>query len=204
MNAQASQQTKKATPANTDRDIKADAVHAALSLSTEIGWHNVSLADIAERSGIAMAEIHDHFDDRSDILVAFGRMVDRKVMQNFKASKNDSHKDQLFELLMERFDVLNENREAVISILHSIKKDPKQAIIGLPHLGKSMSWMLESAGISTTGIKGAIKVVGFSGLYLKTAQSWAKDDSEDMSKTMAALDKNLSNAEKMGRTLGLY
>jgi hypothetical protein len=32
-------------------------------------------------------------------------------------------------------------------------------------------------------------------LYLYTVRTWIEDDSEDMAKTMAALDKNLERAE---------
>lgn len=204
MNAAKASSTKSKTPANTFRNVKADVVFAALSLAEEHGWQNISMADIAVRAGMTLTDIHDHFDDRTDILAAYGRMIDRQVLKEFKASTDEDHKDMLFDLLMERFDALNENRDAVISILQSFKTDPKQAIIGLPHLARSMSWMLEAAGIPTSGAKGAIKVAGLSGLYLKTAYTWMRDDTEDMSKTMAALDKNLSNAQQLGKTLGLY
>ena len=66
-----------------------------------------------------------------------------------------------------------------------------------------MTWMLEAAGLQTTGLKGAVRVAGLSGLYIKTLWVWRDDDSPDMAKTMAALDKNLTRAERMASTFGL-
>ena len=66
-----------------------------------------------------------------------------------------------------------------------------------------MSWMLEAAGIETAGIKGAVKVIGLTGIYLKTLRVWCDDESPDMGKTMAALDKNLGQAEEWAGRLAL-
>ena len=109
----------------------------------------------------------------------------------------------LFEILMERFDVLNADRPAVLSILKTVMRDPKQAVIGLPHLGRSMAWMLEAAGIETTGVRGAVRVAGLTGVYLYTVKSWMGDDSADLSKTMAALDRALSRAQQCASTFML-
>ena len=96
---------------------------------------------------------------------------------------------------MERFDLLNEDRESLKAILSSFKRDPKQVLLSWPHLCRSMSWILEAVGEDTRGIKGAIKVAGLSGVYLKTLKTWVEDDSADMAATMATLDKTLKTAD---------
>jgi hypothetical protein len=40
------------------------------------------------------------------------------------------------------------------------------------------------------------------GMYLKLLYVWLKDESPDMTKTMAALDKALNRAEKMAEMIG--
>ena len=148
--------------------------------------------------------LYDYFDDRNDILSAYGRILDKQVLENIGAPDQDlSPRDRLFDLMMERFDVLNENRAAIVSILNAFRFDPKQAVISLPHLGRSMSWMLEAAGLETGGIKGAAKVLGLTALYLKVLRTWKDDDTEDMSATMAALDKSLSHAEEWAGRFGI-
>lgn len=185
-------------------DIREKVVKAALALAARDGWDNVVLKDIARHAKISLTTLHQHFEDRTDILVAYGRMIDSKVLENIgEGSKNGSHRDRLFDVLMERFDVLNEDRAALLSVLDSFKCDPKQAVIGLPHLSRSMSWMLEAAGIDTNGVRGAAHILALTTVYVATVKTWMDDDSADMSKTMAALDRNLGRAEQLAEVVGL-
>lgn len=180
------------------------AVRAALKLAAKKGWDRVSLRAVAAETKIPLHDLHDIFEDRADILAAYGRMIDRQVMEQTGAPDPAlSARDRLFDILMARFDVLNEDRKAVQSILRAVKCDPKQAIITLPHVARSMSWMLEAAGIETADWRGAAKVLGLAAVYLKTLWIWLDDNSEDMAKTMAALDKGLEQAERWGATFGM-
>lgn len=177
--------------------LKERAVAAALDLASRMGWEMITLTDIADKAHASLAELSEVFDDKTDILVAYGRRVDKKVLESVgDADPATPERDRLFDILMERFDVLNEDREAVLSILKSFTADPKQAVISLPHLGRSMAWMLEAAGIDTSGVKGAVRVAGLTLVYLNAVRHWAKDDSADLAKTMAALDKSLNRAEQ--------
>ena len=153
---------------NEELSPKAKIVAAALSLAALQGWESVTLYDIADEAGISMAELHAHVEDKFDVLAALGRMIDRKTLENMsKLDPELSARDCLFDIFMDRFEVLNEHREGIEAILRSIRLDPKQALISLPHLCRSMSWMLEAAQINTSGIRGAIKVSGITALYLK-------------------------------------
>jgi AcrR family transcriptional regulator len=180
-----------------------EAVLAALSLAAEKGWMAVTMGDIARRAGIKPVELHDIFEDRFDILAAFGRMLDRRVLAAIgEPDESSSERDRLFEIMMERFDALNEHRDGVISIVDSFLPDPKQAVVSLPHLCRSMAWMLDAAGIPSGGMKGVVKIMGLTALYLKTLRTWREDESADMSRTMAELDKNLASAESWATRLG--
>lgn len=185
------------------KNTKETIVRHALALAGEKAWLDVSLRDVADRAELSLAELHGHFDDKTDILVALGRMIDRQVLENIgKGEEGDSKRDRLFDVLMERYEVLNNYRDGIIAVLDSLLPDPKQAVIGLPHLARSMSWMLEASGIDTNGIRGAIKVAGLTGIYLKVLKTWKDDDSKDLSKTMAALDKTLGRAEQFAGFCG--
>ncbi len=185
-------------------NIKEEAVHAALKLVAERGWEQVSLRDIAGALGIGLGELREYVEDKTDILVALGRMIDRKVLEAVgEGDSESSPRDRLFDVLMERYEALNDYREGICAVLDSFLCDPKQAVIGLPHLARSMSWMLEAAGIGTEGVKGAVKVAGLTAIYLKVLKAWKEDESADLSKTMAALDGALGHADRMAGVLGL-
>jgi AcrR family transcriptional regulator len=178
--------------------LKGRAVRAALDLAAEKGWDKTGLQDIAKRCKCSLADLNDIFEDRGEILAAYERQIDRRVLaQVGKPDLTTPERDRLFDVLMERFDVLGEDRAAVVSILKSFRLDPKQAVIGIPHLGKSMLWMLEAAGVESAGAKGALTAFGLIGVYLYTLKAWMDDDSEDQSKTMAALDRALGRAETL-------
>jgi len=198
--------TKKTTKTTKtpQKPTKERVVDAALELAARMPWDMVTLTDIADGAGLSLAELSDIFDDKSDILVAYGRAVDREVLKNCAdPDPSSSEKDRLFEILMERFDVINQNRTAILSILKSFLPDPKQAVISLPHLTKSMVWMLELAGIETSGLRGCLRVAGLMGVYLACLKVFMDDDSEDLSMTMAAVDKNLGRAQMVANTLSL-
>ncbi|MCB9978221.1 MAG: TetR family transcriptional regulator [Rhodospirillales bacterium] len=172
-------------------------IAACLALAAEKGWDGVSLSDIAARAGVSLGQMYVLYDDRTAILAAFARRVDRAVLTSVSASDPDLPvRERLFDVLMERFEILNADRDGVIAVLASVRRDPKQAVIGLPHLARSMCWMLEAAGVETTGWRGAVRIAGLTALWLRVAAVWAQDDSPDMGRTMAALDGALAQAER--------
>ncbi|MFA5591812.1 MAG: TetR family transcriptional regulator [Micavibrio sp.] len=187
-----------------EKPVRERAVAAALDLAARMGWDMVTMADIADKAHIGLSELADIFDGKDDVLTAYGRQVDRRVLEAFSGADDGAgERDRLFEILMERMDILNEDREAVQSILKSFLPDPKQAVISLPHLARSMAWMMEAAGLSTSGVKGAVRVFGLTIVYLTVLRHWMKDESEDLSVTMAALDRALGHAEKCANTFML-
>lgn len=186
------------------QDIKTKIVEAVLALSAEHGWGQFGFIEVAEATGIALADLYVVFDGLDDVLVAYGRQIDAQVVEAAGVmGVHESCRDRLFDVLMERFEVLNTNRAGLLSILKSFEGDPKQAVIALPHLGKSMTAMLELSGFETGGVRGAIRVAGLSGLYIKVLYVWVRDDSADLARVMAALDKDLGRAESVLNFLSL-
>lgn len=184
-------------------DPRGAVINAALHLAAARDWANVTLADIADGAGISLSDLARMFDGREDILSAYGRRIDADVLESHDTAIDGSHRDKLFDILMERFDRLNRDRDAVVSIIGSLCADPKQMVIALPHLGRSMTWMLEACNIETIGWKGALRVAGLSAIYLYVLRIWKDDASADMAKTMAALDRALDRTERWSETLGI-
>lgn len=186
-----------------DTDIRQRIVLTALDLAVEQGWDRITLRDISLRADVSPAVLYDAIQDKSDILVELGRIIDRKVLETVSVSDSDhSTRDVLFDILMDRYEILNEYRDGILAVLESFRYDPKQVLISMPYLCRSMNLMLETAGIETSGFKGAFKVAGLSGIYLKVLRVWKDDRSADLSKTMAALDQALERAESFADTLG--
>jgi ubiquinone biosynthesis protein COQ9 len=191
---------KAAKPA---KNIKEKVIASALKLAAREGWAKTSLADIAREAKISLSALHELFEDKADIVAGIERMIDQKVLEKIgEANPEILVKERLFDVMMERYEALNEYRVGMSSILDSFVLDPKQAVLGLPHLCRSMTWMLEAAGVNVSGVAGVAKVAGMCLIHLQTLRAW-KDDNADLSKTMAALDKGLSRAEQLAGFLKL-
>lgn len=185
-------------------DIRAKIVESALDLAAKRGWSEVSMAAIAKKSGVSPAALSEHFDDKTDILIHFGRMIDRRTLARVSPPDPETPmKERLFDVMMERFEILNAYRRGLVSVMDDCLSDPLQAVIGLPYACRSMSRMLEAAGAETAGIQGAARVFSLTVIYVKCLRAWKEDESADLAKTMAALDKALSRAERLATMCGL-
>ena len=66
-----------------------------------------------------------------------------------------------------------------------------------------MACMLEAAGLSTTGVRGALRVKGLGAVYLVVLRTWLGDDDPDLARTMAMLDRMTRRAESLAALVGL-
>lgn len=195
--------TKKKTAAAKEatRDPQEAVLDAALQLMAEQGWPTASLATIAERAGLSLGELHQHFPTKAAILDAFERRIDSTVLGGGELggamAGDERPRDRLFDVLMRRFDALQPHRAAVAALLASYRVHPLGALARAPQLLRSMAWMLEAAGISSAGLPGALRTRGLAAIWLSTLSVWLSDDTTDLAKTMAALDARLRRAEEL-------
>ncbi len=180
--------------------MKAKVIQASLDLASAYPWNDVHMAQIAEKAKCELTDVQAVFPEKMDILHAYERQIDAQVMDamNDAFDDTDSSRDKIFDVLMERFDVLNDNRASVLSMLNAVTLDPKQMMVTAPWVPQSMIKMMALADMDTNGIKGTMRVAGVSIAYLKTLRDWANDNSVDMAQTMAGLDNALGYVEKIG------
>jgi AcrR family transcriptional regulator len=171
-------------------------IDTALTLAAEKGWRDLALADIAQAAGMSLAELYGLHPSKQEILDAFRRGVDREVLAETEVPEG-SAKDRLFDVLMRRLDKLEPHKAGLVRIGEDSARDPLAVICGLGRLEHSMAAMLEAAGISAGGLRGALRTKGLSAVYLSTLRTWFRDETADKSKTMAALDKALGRADRL-------
>ena len=175
---------------------------ALLDLVESQGWIDLSFAEIAERAGVPIAEAHHLYPSKAAILLALTRAVDEKVLGSIAADPLDgSPKDRLFDLLMRRFDILKADRAAYRRLMRQLPATPPEFAALVCQLRRSLALTLETAGISASGLKGALRLKGLLAIYLAGLRVFANDESEDLSKTMAVLDKRLGQAERLSGML---
>ncbi len=170
-------------------------IEAALKLAVDEGWGNVSLAQVAAKAGLSLAQVHGAFTSKAAIVGGFFGAIDEKVLAG-GGGEGEGVRDRLFDLIMRRFDALNPHKEAVAAIQRGLCADPMSCLCAARDFMGSMSWTLEAAGVSSSGIMGRVHTRGLALIYLNVFRVWLGDDSPDMARTMAALDRGLGRAEQ--------
>ncbi len=182
--------------ASTPRDRILD---AALGLAGRTGWRGASLGAIAAEAGLPLGEVYGEFTSRAAILRGLMGRTDAEVLAT-PADAEETPRDRLFEILMRRFDALKPHRAALRTMARDLVADPPTALCSAPALLRSMAWMLEAAGVGSAGLRGRLRVRALVLLYLSIMPVFFGDESADLAKTMAALDRRLRQA---GPWLGL-
>ena len=193
---------KTASGAGKRKDAPQAIIESALTLAASRGWSRVGLGDIAEAAEVSLAELRAAFSSKSAIVAAYAAAIDREVLAaRDPEMPGRPATERLFDVLMKRFDLLNAHKEGVGAIMRSCPSDPEAILCGPLVLRRSMRWMLEAADLSSAGLQGGLRVKALSALYLSMLPVWLHDDSEDMARTMAVLDRRLRRLDRLTRTL---
>jgi len=188
---------KRPSPGGSGGDPKAALRQALLRMVAAGGWRDLSYAEIAKDAGLSLAAAYQAYPSKAAILTGIGRDIDTRLFASLEEDPLDgSAKDRLFDLLMRRFDALNEHREAYAALAWELPRTPLEAGCLLFQLRQSLGNMLEAAGLSASGLRGAFRIEGLGAVYAAALRVWLKDDSADLSKTMAELDKRLGQVER--------
>ena len=195
--AQSSARTA-APAAQTERD---KIIEAFLALLSEKRFAAIGFDDIAQRTGLSLAQLRREFASTLAILAAHIKAADRAVLaQDTADMAEEPARERLFDVLMRRLDVLAAHRDAVRSLLRSARTNPPLAMALNGLAVRSQQWMLTAAGIGASGPGGMIRAQGLAMLFASVLQTWADDDDPDQARTMAALDRALARGQ---RVLGL-
>ncbi len=174
----------------TDHDFDHALVAAALAEAGERGWRAVSIAAAARRAALPLGRARSRFPTRLAVLMRLGEQADRTALEGAGAEGETSPlpaRELLFDMLMRRLDVLQENRAGVLAVFEALPFDPVTALALAAATGRSMVWMLEGAGIEASGLR----VPLLTGAWIAVARAWQSDESADLAGSMAALDRAL-------------
>ena len=188
------------TPANDA------ALDAFIKLIAEKGFADVALRDVAEAAGSSLAELYRVYPDKVALVAAFMAKIDAEVLAGTPTRRDpeETARDRLFDAMMRRYDALRPYREALGAIRRAGLRDPMLALAIGPALRRSMAAMLEAASVPSEGLGGALRQNGLLAIHYAVSQVYDKDDTTDLSKTMAALDSRLKTAERWAQLFEKY
>jgi AcrR family transcriptional regulator len=171
---------------------------AFVTLISERGFAEVTLRDVAAAADLGMAELYRLYPDKVALAGAFMARIDAAVLAGMprETDPEETARDRLFDVMMRRYDVLKSYRAAMQAIRRAALRDPLLALALGPSLRRSMAAMLEAAGLPSDGLSGAVRQNGLLAIHHSVGRVFDRDDTVDLSKTMAALDSRLKVAER--------
>jgi AcrR family transcriptional regulator len=186
-----------------DAQAREKILGAFLTLLAEKRFERIELSQVAQLANVTLADLRGEFGSTFDMVAAFMRETDKKVLAGGEQLALDpeldeqSARDRLFEVLMRRFEALSPYREAVRSLYRSARTNPQLAM-GLNKLAvRSQQWMLSAANIGSSGMIGGMRAQALSCFFAKAMKTWLDDEDPGLARTMASLDRELATAERL-------
>ena len=191
------------TAASTLQTDREKIIAAFLAILEDKPFAAIGFDDIAQRSGLSLAQVRGEFASTFAVLAAYVKATDRAVLaQDMHDMSEEPARERLFDVLMRRLEVLTEQRNAVRSLLRSSRSNPPLALALNGLAVRSQQWMLTAAGINASGPQGMIRAQGLALLFASVLRTWVDDDDPGQARTMAALDRALARGQRAVGLLG--
>ena len=172
-------------------------IDAFLTLLAEKSFEKIGLADVASGAGVTLAELRDEFGSTLAILAAHIKEVDRTVLADIDAEMSEEpQREQLFDVLMRRLELLAPHKEAVRSLMRSAMRNPPLALALNAMAVRSQQWMLTAANITAAGPLGQLRAQGMALLFAYVLRTWVDDAEAGLARTLAALDGALASGQR--------
>jgi len=182
------------SPTKTDRER---IIEALMALLAEKPFESIGFAEIAERSGLTLAQCRAEFGSTIGVLAAHIKEIDRAVLAGGEADMaEEPPRERLFDVLMRRLEMLAPHRAAIRSLLSSAARNPGLAVALNGLALRSQQWMLTAANIDAAGPRGMIRAQGLALLYARVVRVWLRDEDPGLARTLAALDRELARGQR--------
>ena len=123
--------------------------------------------------------------------------IEKETIKHTKGNIGEHWRDNLFEILMTRMEIAAKNKKDYSAITAELKKEPKEA----PRFAKQLLHTMHNILILAKAPSSPIHVIAITGLYVAIVDVFLRDDTKDLAKTMAAIDKRLEQFEKISEFL---
>ncbi len=168
---------------------------AALALCAEKSWVDVGLLSLCQEAGQSLSACAEAGITRLSVAEYLDQKLDRAMLEAVADIDAEApSRDRLFDVIMARFDAMQDQRAAWVSILEADAQEPAASFARAARRLRTAAWALEAIGISTDSLKATARVMGLARRLRKIEALWLKDDA-DLSKTMAGLDQTLRESE---------
>jgi len=181
-------------------------IRKGFDLINDIGWNKFSIEKLSVKENIPVKNLKIFFKCKYSIVDKFSTMIDKNIESKLRIEdfKDSSKKDILFELIMMRFDEMEEFKGSLAKVLDASKNKPLMISIITKNVMNTMDFFLELSNSYNNYAFDLLKKNFLFIIYSITFKTWLSDNTEDLSKTMAELDKLLSTAENFQQKVSSF
>jgi AcrR family transcriptional regulator len=176
-------------------------IDALMALAGDMRWDQITLSMITAKADVSLADLRDLYPSKGAILGGFSKRIDRIVLDGTGDDMlGEPARERVLDIMMRRLDALAPYKAGLKEIRNAARRDPLM-LAALNQLAlNSWRYMLAAADIETEDELGILRIQGAALVFVRTLDTWFDDQGEDLARTMAKLDKELGNGEKiMGR-----
>jgi len=187
-------------------EIEKKYIKKGFDLINDIGWEKFSIEELSIREKIPLNELKVYFKCKYSIVEKFSKMIDLNIESKLRIQdfNDSSKKDILFELIMMRFDEMEEFKGSLVKVLDASKNKPLLISIITKNVFNSMDFFLELSNSYNNYAFDVLKKNFLFIIYSITFKTWLSDNTADLSKTMAELDRLLSTAENFQKKISSF
>lgn len=169
---------------------------AAFRLAERQPWREVKMSAVAAEAGLTLAETARDVTGKIDLLRAFSRDIDIRLLQSLESEPLDGEPhDRLFDAMLRRIELLTSYKPALKSIAAAPADGPSEFLSLLASAMDTQAWLLAAASLEAPGARGDLHRLGLAKIYANTLRVWLDDDDPGMARTMATLDRKLRDGE---------
>ena len=147
-------------------------ISAVFQQAALVGWREASLVSAARDASLDLARVRIRFPGKTAVLLRFGVVMDQAVLAG--APSEGTSREKLFDLLMLRFDQMQAQRAGVLAVMAALPSDPAAALMLYGATLRSMKWLLDTAGLPTSGPVGALRVHGLAAVWAYALRAWER------------------------------
>jgi AcrR family transcriptional regulator len=194
-----------AAKAKSERASAPDPLILALEIIAETGWRGFSFGDLAERAELSMGELRKTFSGRAALLDALNQRLDQAMLAvDAEDMQGLPPKDRVFELIMSRLEAMAPFRAGLCRLMRDARCDLELLAMTACRIDRSLAWLQDAASLDGARDRSPLGLIRrrlqrrvLGAVYLQVLRVWAADDSTDLAKTMASLDKQLRRIETL-------
>ena len=167
---------------------------ALLDLAAERPWREISLRDVAMKSGAPLPDLFARAAGKPELLAQLSEAFDTAALSIEPIADADPH-DALFDATMARVEAMEPHRAALTAIARETASPSWDGLVFASHFPRTARAILVGAGLDAT----PPRVIAMTAVWARIATVW-RDDEGALNRTMAEIDKQLKTMRaRLGR-----